>query len=78
MHKRNLSDGYCARCECDVTALAQQYPYDHPDHYDGVSEFHCPRCGRREGRWSGKVLTGEIRNGDADAVSEPVFGIERG
>lgn len=24
--------------------------------YDGVSEWRCPDCGRREGRWSGKVL----------------------
>lgn len=24
--------------------------------YDGVSEWRCPDCGRREGRFSGKVL----------------------
>jgi hypothetical protein len=24
--------------------------------YDGVSEWACPDCGRREGRFSGKVL----------------------
>lgn len=29
--------------------------------YDGPSEWRCPNCGRREGRWSGKILTeGEV------------------
>ena len=43
-----------------------QYGYTNPDHYDGVSEWRCPDCGRREGRWSGRVL--------ADGESEPRFG----
>jgi hypothetical protein len=31
--------------------------------YDGVSEWVCPDCGCREGRWSGKVLTGDEKEG---------------
>lgn len=69
-----LRDGYCRRCDMTVTTFAVQYPYDHPEHYDGTSEYQCGRCGRREGRWSGKVLTS---NGKGDTSSEPRFGIER-
>lgn len=29
-----------------------------PERYDGVSEWVCPDCGRREGRWTGRHLTG--------------------
>lgn len=31
--------------------------------FDGVSEWRCLDCGRREGRWSGKVLTGDEKEG---------------
>lgn len=64
-----LVDGYCAGCEHTVMALAHQYGYDHPEHYDGTSEYQCPRCGRREGRWTGAVLT--------LGGTEPRFGEER-
>ena len=35
-----------------------EYPYGHPDRYDGVSEFNClePNCYTRWGRWTGKIL----------------------
>jgi hypothetical protein len=47
------------------------YPDDHPEAPKGgvVSEWECPRCGRREGRWTGSVLTGggtEPLNGEED------------
>lgn len=64
-----LSDGYCRGCERTVMSLAAEYPHDHPEHYDGVSEYRCPRCGRREGRWTGAVLT--------VGASEPRLGEER-
>lgn len=64
-----LADGYCERCDQTVMVIGIQYDYDHPEHYDGVSEWRCPRCGRREGRWTGTVLTG--------GASEPRFGEER-
>lgn len=64
-----LADDFCGRCNKKVTALACEYPHDHPEHYDGTSEFRCLRCGRREGRWTGAVLTA--------GASEPRFGEER-
>lgn len=36
-----------------------EYSYDHPGRYDGVSEWRCPDCGVRVGRWSGRVLRDE-------------------
>jgi hypothetical protein len=37
--------------------IGVEYTLDHPHHYDGVSEWRCPDCGIRVGRWSGAVLT---------------------
>lgn len=68
----NLEDGYCRRCDCVVMAIGVVYPDDHPEAAKDagvVSEWECPRCGRREGRWSGRVLTGgssEPLNGEED------------
>jgi hypothetical protein len=48
------------RIENETTHFSQvigvEYDYTSPERYDGVSEWRCPRCGRREGRWTGKVL----------------------
>ncbi|MFA6228373.1 MAG: hypothetical protein WC668_04290 [Patescibacteria group bacterium] len=33
-----------------------EYPHDHPNYYDSISEIHCQNCDRRFGRWSGKEL----------------------
>jgi hypothetical protein len=78
--KRGLRDDYCASCNETKRykaadgheysrVLSVEYPYDHPERYDGVSEWRCPDCGRREGRWTGAVLT--------DGSSEPRYGEER-
>jgi hypothetical protein len=32
-----------------------EYPYKHPAHYDGVSEWVCS-FGHRWGRWTGRIL----------------------
>jgi hypothetical protein len=41
--------------------IGVEYPYGVPERHDGVSEWMCPDCGRREGRFSGKVLAeGEL------------------
>lgn len=65
----------CTRCGAPPEQhLAIQYSYDHPEHYDGTSEFKCLRCGLRRGRWSGKILTS---NGKGDVSSEPRYGVER-
>jgi len=50
----------CKKCESKNIILVE-YPWDSPDHYDGVSEIKCNDCGARFGRWSGKELSeGEI------------------
>lgn len=56
-----LVDGYCRLCDRTVMAIGVIYEDDHPEAAPAnvavVSEFECPRCGRREGRWTGSVLT---------------------
>lgn len=43
-----------------------EYSYDHSERYDGVSEWNCPECGFREGRFSGKPLgEGEFESRNA-------------
>lgn len=67
-----LADGYCARCDRTVMPIGVIYEDDHPESAPGdvgqVSEWECSRCGRREGRWTGAVLT--------DGSSEPFEGKE--
>ncbi len=65
----SLVDGYCRSCDKTVMPVGMQYSYDHPEHYDGVSEWQCLHCGRREGRWTGAVLTA--------GATEPRHGEER-
>lgn len=50
----------CKKCASKNVVLVE-YPYDHSEHYDGVSEVLCNTCGARFGRWSGKELVdGEV------------------
>jgi hypothetical protein len=50
-----------------INMLGIEYPWTHPQHYDGVSEWKCTECGARIGRWSREVLeTGRV---------EPRFGV---
>lgn len=54
--------------ECNELMTGIQYglfPSDHPEHYDGVSEWSCA-CGCRIGRWTGKRL--------ADGECEKLYG----
>lgn len=46
--------------------IGVEYAYGSPNRYDGVSEWLCPDCGYREGRWTGREL--------AEGESEPRFG----
>jgi len=47
--------------------MGVEYPHNHPQHYDGVSEWKCTACGLRIGRWSGNYLKiGEV---------EPRYGV---
>lgn len=60
--KRGLADDYCAGCNetkrysADGKEYSKVIGVEYQGCYDGVSEWRCPDCGRREGRWSGKVL----------------------
>lgn len=36
--------------------IGVEYSHDMPEHYDGLSEYRCPDCGARFGRWTGKQL----------------------
>ena len=51
-------------CPCPEDKIVlMEYGYDHPERYDGISEITCTECGKRVGRWSGKVLLeGEVEN----------------
>ena len=77
--KRGLGDDYCASCNKTLRyttedgreysrVIGVEYVHDHPEHFDGVSEWRCPDCGRREGRFTGSILTG--------GASEPRDGVE--
>ena len=45
----------CPKCGEEKNIIGVEYEYNHPNHYDGISEYHCP-CGCRWGRFTGKVL----------------------
>ena len=46
--------------------IGVEYAYGSANHYDGVSEWRCPDCGAREGRWTHRLL--------AEGESEPRYG----
>ena len=50
----------CRKCGSKKILLVE-YPGDHPDHYDGISEIKCEKCGARIGRWSKR----ELKDGEA-------------
>ena len=57
----------CPKCQAEMIAV--QYAWDEPEHYDGVSEWLCPACELRIGRWTGR----ELKEGEV----EPRYGRER-
>ncbi len=59
-HQANYSGTHFKR------EIGIQYSYDHPEHYDGISEYMCPDCKTRFGRWTGKKL--------AESESEKRYG----
>lgn len=64
-----LTDEECGFCHTSLSydvdgstysrLIGVEYAYGHKDRYDGVSEWRCPNCGVRVGRWSGRVLEGD-------------------
>ena len=51
MEKNNM----CRKCKSKNIVLIE-YGHDQPEHYDGISEVKCLKCGARFGRWSNKEL----------------------
>ena len=50
-----IDETRCKKCNSDNIVFVE-YAWDHPEHYDGVSEVDCLACGARFGLWSGKEL----------------------
>ena len=51
-----MDEEKCKKCGSENIVMVE-YVWDHPEHYDGVSEIDCKECGARFGRWSGKKLS---------------------
>lgn len=45
----------CEKCGSKNIVMVE-YEWNHPEHYDGISEIVCQDCKVRIGRWSGKEL----------------------
>lgn len=50
-----IDETRCQKCKSE-NIIFVEYPWDHPEHYDGTSEIECLECGARFGRWSCKEL----------------------
>lgn len=46
----------CPHCGNTNNIIGVEYDNTHPEHYDGVSEYHCGECKTRWGRWTGSIL----------------------
>lgn len=56
-YRISLRSGRDYRCpNCGLAMVGIEYPYGHPQRYDGVSEWNCPPCGLRFGRWTYQQL----------------------
>lgn len=45
----------CPAC-LGTVFMGCEYPIGAPEHYDGISEWHCTGCHRRFGRWTKREL----------------------
>jgi len=45
--------------KCHVCGNTEVVGIEYMGVYDGVSEWQCPGCGTRWGRWSGRILLGD-------------------
>lgn len=48
----------CRNC-ASANVVGVEYYWDHPDYYDGVSEWRCMDCEHRVGRWTNNTLKGD-------------------
>jgi hypothetical protein len=61
----SVSSEPCSECG-EKDWLGCQYGHDNPNHFDGVSEWRCMRCGARFGRWTKRLLE--------EGEAEPPYG----
>ena len=60
-----------------INHVGIQYPPDHAEHFDGVSEWLCAVCGARIGRFTGKLLLDgqyepyDFQRGDVELYRTP-------
>lgn len=47
----------CLKCKTNMVMV--EYDYTSKQHYDGVSEHWCKKCGYRMGRWCEQELKGD-------------------
>jgi hypothetical protein len=52
---RGINHINCIACNTPNVVMIE-YDWTNPQHWDGVSEYHCLSCNTRWGRWSGKIL----------------------
>lgn len=78
----SITDGECPACHASMigaeipesdreafggaTHFKRTIGVEYERGYDGISEWHCPDCDYREGRWTGNALTGN--------ATEPKYG----
>lgn len=62
-----MTTSKCPHCGSEAK-IGVEYAWNHPHHYDGISEWLCELCRTRWGRWSGRVLK--------DGECERRFGME--
>ena len=51
-----------------INMVGIEYPWNHPRHYDGVSEWKCTQCGTRIDRFTNKIIPEEEREEDDCAL----------
>lgn len=60
-YRISLISGRDYRCpNCGLAMVGIEYPYGHPQRYDGVSEWRCDPCKLRFGRWTNQQLGQDI------------------
>ena len=58
----------CPKCG-SKDLMGQEYERGTKEHYDGVSEYECKKCGVRIGAWTHNILK--------DGELEPRYGIKK-
>lgn len=64
----------CVKCG-NSEIIGVEYPHGTPERYDGISEYLCPSCGYRQGRWTGEQLKkGQVESRHGERGVVPTWG----